>query len=154
MAYLVVLLCGVNWRLMLGLSGAPALLQLILLLCFPESPKWLMKMNRVKEAEKIWSQIFNLKTSQGVNDMANEMKIMKEELLLEEDNSSQLTKYGELFTVYKKIVFIGVMLQIFQQFTGINTVMYYIPTILEKQGIGSETNHEYVISIDSHHNLL
>lgn len=130
---------------MLGLSALPAVIQLLLLLCFPESPKWLMKMNRQQEAEAIWSRIFNVKSEKGKEEMRNEIKIMKEELELEDIDGSQLSKYRELFTVYKKIVFIGVMLQIFQQFTGINTVMYYVPTILEKAGFGGRSSHEFVI---------
>ncbi len=42
-----------------------------------------------------------------------------------------------LFTLYGKCLLIGVMLQVFQQLCGINTVMYYGPSLLAKAGFGN-----------------
>lgn len=129
---------------MLGLSGVPAILQLVLLFCFPESPKWLIKMNRNDEAEIILGHIFNTNNEQGNREMRSEINLIKEELQLEDIKQSQFSKYKELFAVYKKLVFVGVMLQIWQQVTGINTVMYYSPTILDRAGFGSSDDHDFV----------
>lgn len=131
---------------MLGISGLPAVLQIILMLCFPESPKWLIKMNRKEEADIIMNKIFNTNHPQGLLEKNNEVSAITEELELEDSNQSLYVKYKELFAVYKKIVFIGVMLQIWQQLTGINTVMYYSPTILDNAGFGSKDDHDFVIS--------
>lgn len=144
MAYLIVIFCGRDWRLMLGLSGVPAIVQIVLMLCFPESPKWLMKMNRDEEAEAVLCKIFKADTPKGFDDMQKEINLIKTELQLEDANGSQYLKYRELFAVYKKVVFVGVMVQIWQQFTGINTVMYYAPTILDNAGFGSKSDHMFV----------
>lgn len=130
---------------MLGLSGVPAVLQLILMICFPESPKWLIKMERTQEAETIFKKIFNVNNSQGLQEMKEEIEIINEELELEDARESQWVKYRELFAIYKKIVLIGVMAQVWQQFSGINTIMYYSPTILDDAGFGSGNDHDFVI---------
>lgn len=122
---------------MLGISGVPALIQLICMFCFPESPKWLMKMDRNVEAEDVFSRIFNINIPEGRDERRNEIERIKEGLELEDVHTSQFVKYQELFTVYGKVLFIGVMLQVWQQLSGINTMMYYGPDVLQEAGIGS-----------------
>lgn len=131
---------------MLGISGIPALIQLALMACFPESPKWLIKKDRLEEAVEIFSKVFNTKNPVGEREMKREVEIIKEELILEGAKVSQILKYKELFSVYTKLVFIGVMLQLWQQLTGINTVMYYSPTILDIAGFGNKDDHMFVNS--------
>ena len=121
---------------MLGISGLPALLQLVCMFCFPESPKWLLKMERNQEAEEVFSLIFNIHNSEGKEEMKSEITRIKESMELENIHTTQYEKYKELFTVYRKIVFIGVMLQVWQQLAGINTMMYYGPDVMLQAGFG------------------
>lgn len=130
---------------MLGLSGVPAVLQLIMMFFFPESPKWLIKMEREDESKIIFRQIFNEESSRGEREMNEEIEMIKEELELEDARGDNFLKYKELFSVYKKVVLIGVMAQIWQQLSGINTIMYYSPTILDEAGFGNGSNHDTVI---------
>lgn len=129
---------------MLGISGIPAVIQFLLMICFPESPKWLLKKNRETEAIEIFSNIFNKSSEKGRGEMNREVTIVKEELELEDARASQLEKYKELFAIYKKLLFIGISLQLWQQLTGINTVMYYSPTILDTAGFGNHGDHDFV----------
>lgn len=129
---------------MLGLSGVPAVLQLIMMFFFPESPKWLIKMEREVESKIIFRQIFNEESSQGEREMNEEIEMIKEELELEDARGDNFLKYKELFSVYKKVVLIGVMAQIWQQLSGINTIMYYSPTILDEAGFGNGSDHDTV----------
>lgn len=130
---------------MLGLSGVPAVLQLIMMFFFPESPKWLIKMEREDESKIIFRQIFNEESSRGEREMNEEIEMIKEELELEDARGDNFLKYKELFSVYKKVVLIGVMAQIWQQLSGINTIMYYSPTILDEAGFGNGSDHDTVI---------
>ena len=67
------------------------------------------------------------------------MKLQKEvEELSMYDNQSETEKYGQLFTTYKSSVMVGCMLQFFQQFVGINTIMYYGPQIIIELGLGGD----------------
>lgn len=129
---------------MLGLSGVPAVLQLFLMICFPESPKWLIKMEKTQQAETIFKKIFNVNNPKGRAEMKEEIDMINEELELEDAKESQFAKYRELFAIYKKIILIGVMAQIWQQLSGINTIMYYSPTILDEAGFGSGNDHDFV----------
>lgn len=69
--------------------------------------------------------------------MEQEIAQMEEELKMEY-NGTFSQNLSELFTVYRPIVTVGVMLQVFQQFGGINTAMYYGPEMMKKAGFGKE----------------
>lgn len=130
---------------MLGLSGVPALIQLLCMTCFFESPKWLIKMDRAEEAQQIFSMIFNVENNEGLAEMKAEIKQINDAMENEDPKASQYSKYKELFTIYRKIVFIGIMLQILQQLAGINTLMYYGPEVMKEAGFGSTENELDVI---------
>lgn len=123
-----------TWRWMLGVAGIPALLQFVLMLLLPESPRWLYRKNRVEEAEAILRKIYSPQEIEG------EIQALKESVDAEiKEGSLQKISYTELFktkTVRRGLI-AGVGLQVFQQFVGINTVMYYSPTIVQLAGFAS-----------------
>ena len=61
-----------------------------------------------------------------------------EEELAEETQGNLMQNITELVTKYQRILMVGVMLQAFQQFGGINTAMYYGPEMMKKAGFGKE----------------
>ncbi|GKC34511.1 probable inositol transporter 2, partial [Tanacetum coccineum] len=124
-----------TWRWMLGVAGLPALLQFFLMLFLPESPRWLYRKGREEEAIAILRKIY------PAEDVQVEIEALKEsvEKEIEETGSSNKIKMIELMktkTVRRGLI-AGVGLQVFQQFVGINTVMYYSPTIVQLAGIAS-----------------
>ncbi|KAK4349405.1 hypothetical protein RND71_032160 [Anisodus tanguticus] len=124
-----------TWRWMLGVAGLPALLQFILMLLLPESPRWLYRKGRQEEAKVILRKIYSPEQVE-VEIQALKESVDKE---IEENKASEninLFKLCQKKTVRRGLI-AGVGLQIFQQFVGINTVMYYSPTIIQLAGIAS-----------------
>uniref|UniRef100_A0A8C6J866 Solute carrier family 2, facilitated glucose transporter member 2 n=1 Tax=Melopsittacus undulatus TaxID=13146 RepID=A0A8C6J866_MELUD len=106
------------WPLLLSLSGVAALLQFFLLLLCPESPRYLyIKLGKVEEAKK------NLKRLRGNCDPMKEIAEMEKEK--QEAASEKKVSIRQLFTSskYKQAVIVALMVQISQQFSGINAVI-------------------------------
>jgi MFS transporter, SP family, arabinose:H+ symporter len=78
--------------------------------------------------------------NQGRLEFNTEMNLIKEQLGKEEAKTSSMQRYKELFTDYRRVLFLGVSLQIFQQLTGINAATYYGPNMMKQAGFGDDTN--------------
>jgi SP family arabinose:H+ symporter-like MFS transporter len=116
-----------SWRWMFAVMGMPALLFFITLLFVPESPRWLIQKNKKDEAYSI------LKKISGVD-------IAKVELQAIEDSIAQGVNgnYKEVFSKgMRPVLWIGVLLAVFSQLTGINSIMYYAPIIFKNLGNGT-----------------
>ena len=111
------------WRAMLGLGAAPAIIFLVSLFMVPESPRWLMLKGQEQKAEAVLIKI------DGPEAAANEIMAFK----AQDDNAD--TSLKELFKpVYRKALWIGLLLPFLSQVCGINAVIYYGPRILEQAG--------------------
>ncbi len=118
-----------NWRYMLGVETIPALIFLVALQFVPESPRWLVLMKKNPEAFRILSII------NGKDQALQELREI--EMSVADTGESG---YGELFRGrVRYFLVIGVVLAVFQQITGINTIMYYAPVIFQKTGLGADT---------------
>ena len=118
-----------NWRWMLGIEALPAIIFFFALLLVPESPRWLIKNNRSDIAERILTRIG------GMLHAKTEMREIKAALSMEEGKLSELFKPG-----LRKVLAVGVLLAVFQQITGINTVIYYAPKIFLSAGYESASS--------------
>ena len=118
-----------NWRWMLLVMAAPAVLLFFSLFLVPESPRWLIAQGRSMEALKVL-----IKTS-GKENATKELFEITETLdVLEESRFIEL-----LEPQIKPLLFIGIILAIFQQITGINTIMYYAPKIFANIGQSNDS---------------
>lgn len=117
-----------NWRWMLGIIAIPGALFLLSLFMLPESPRWLIMCNRKVEALAVLQRLRN--SAQVVEREAADI----EEQLRTPQHGWRLFLENRNF---RRSVGLGVMLQLVQQFTGMNVVMYYAPRIFE--GMGYDT---------------
>ncbi|MBA0836576.1 hypothetical protein Goarm_008779 [Gossypium armourianum] len=124
-----------TWRWMVGVAGFPALLQFILMLLLPESPRWLYRKGREEAAKVILRKIY------PAHEVEQEIQDLKEsvEAEIKEEGSSEKMNIIKLLKTkaVRRGLTAGVGLQVFQQFVGINTVMYYSPTIVQLAGFAS-----------------
>jgi sugar porter (SP) family MFS transporter len=115
-----------NWRLMFGLAAIPAVLMFVGMLFQKESPHWLVAHGREEEARKVFSRV---RDEGDINAEIDEVK---------ELSRQEQTSFKDLLGPrIRHVVGIGVLLAVFQQVTGINTVIYYAPTLLASAGLGS-----------------
>ncbi|KAF9620565.1 hypothetical protein IFM89_013230 [Coptis chinensis] len=124
-----------SWRWMLGVAGLPALIQFGLMFFLPESPRWLYRQGKGEEANTTLRKLYPAdQVEQEIQDLKDSVE--KE---AKEDASSEKYKFVKLFQTksVRRALLAGVMLQVFQQLVGINTVMYYSPTIVQLAGIAS-----------------
>jgi sugar porter (SP) family MFS transporter len=116
-----------GWRYMFGVALIPALILGIGMFMLPESPRWLFEHGQIAKARTVLSR------SRSPEEVDREFQEMEEIKELEEEQAR--VSYKELLAPYvRPALIIGIGLAIFQQITGINTVIYYAPTILQGAG--------------------
>jgi sugar porter (SP) family MFS transporter len=114
-----------NWRLMFGLAAIPAVALFAGMLFQKESPHWLIKKGRDDEARQVLQRL------RDDSDIDAEIREVHE--LTQREGS-----YRDLVSPrVRPLVVVGVLLAVFQQITGINTVIYYAPTLLQGAGLGN-----------------
>jgi sugar porter (SP) family MFS transporter len=119
-----------GWRYMFAVAVVPALILGIGMFTLPESPRWLVKNGKLDKARSV------LLLSRVEADVETEMQQMEEIERIERQQAQ--VGYKELLAPWiRPALIVGVGLAIFQQITGINTVIYYAPTILEKVGFSA-----------------
>lgn len=116
-----------EWRYMFGLAAIPSIGLVIGMWILPDSPRWLISKSKVQEAKQVLQRV---RTDADVTPEITDIQ-------------KSMEKQGEggikgLFRHSLKMpLIIGLGLAIFQQITGINTVIYYSPTIFKFAGISA-----------------
>ncbi|GAB3039162.1 sugar porter family MFS transporter [Oleiagrimonas citrea] len=116
-----------EWRWMLGVIAIPGALFLVGVLRLPESPRWLVMRGRSEEARDVLNHLRSddATVEREVNDIQEQLKIPQRgwHMFLQNRN-------------FRRSVGLGVLLQVVQQLTGINVIMYYAPRIFMHVGFG------------------
>lgn len=116
------------WRWILAFSVVPASILIVGILGMPESPRWLINHNHMNRARKVLIQI------SGAANVDQEISEIQTVLQQRSGNWSELLQPS-----IRPALFIGVSLAMLQQFTGINTIVYFTPTILQLSGFKSSS---------------
>lgn len=113
-----------GWRWMFASEVIPAGLFLFFLLFVPETPRFLVMKERPADALKILNKITGAARAQQVlSDIKDSLK----------EKRAPWLSYGGL------LIIIGILLSVFQQFVGINVVLYYAPEIFRNMGSATDT---------------
>ncbi|XP_014506769.1 inositol transporter 4 [Vigna radiata var. radiata] len=129
-----------TWRWMLGVAGIPAVLQFVLMLSLPESPRWLYRQGKEEEARNILLRIYRQEEiEEEMRSMQESVQAEKEEHSNGQKNLAKRLKDAFSNDVVRRGLYAGITVQVAQQFVGINTLMYYSPTIVQFAGIASNS---------------
>ncbi|MCG1037454.1 sugar porter family MFS transporter [Polaribacter sargassicola] len=124
------LLSGVGenaWRWMLGVEAIPAVLYMLFALKLPKSPRWLLSKGREAEAKEILTFI---DPTVDVQEKINEFN---------SHNDSSDKSETIFIKKYRYPLMLVFLIAFFNQFSGINAVLYYAPRIFEAAGLGEST---------------
>jgi len=127
-----------GWRWMFWACGVPSVLFFLLTFFIPESPRWLLKVGKQEAAFPVLEKIGgNIYAQQEVDNIKATLN----------DASEKVDFKALLNPVYIPILIIGVVVAVFQQWCGINTVFNYAEEIFSAAGYGvSDTLFNIVIT--------
>ncbi|KGD76706.1 arabinose:proton symporter [Tatumella morbirosei] len=117
-----------NWRAMLGVLAIPAVVLLFMVIFLPNSPRWLAAKGLHVEAEEVLRMLRDTseKARQELNEIRESLRMKQSGFALFRSNRN-----------VRRVVFLGMLLQGMQQFTGMNIIMYYAPQIFKMAGFQS-----------------
>ncbi|OXA81048.1 MFS transporter, SP family, xylose:H+ symportor [Flavobacterium aquidurense] len=115
---------SIGWRFMFASEIVPAVLFLGLLFFVPDTPRSLMLQSKPEEALAVLQKINN---PEEANRILGEIK------------STLVDHSGKLFSYGSAVIIFGLLLSFFQQFVGINVVLYYAPEIFKTMGSGTDS---------------
>ena len=121
-----------GWRLMFVSEAVPAGLFTLLVLLVPETPRYLALCGRDDKALSVLSRINGESQARSI---------------LADIKATAHEKTEPLFTYGWMVIFIGIMLSVFQQAVGINAVLYFAPRIFESMGMGNPMMQTVIMGI-------
>lgn len=121
-----------GWRYMFGSEAIVAMIFTILVCFVPESPRYLALIGKDSKALEILSRINGKKAAAEI---------------LHNIKSTVEVKREKLFSFGFMVIFVGVMLSVFQQAVGINAVLYYAPRIFDSMGMGNPMVQTVIMGI-------
>ncbi len=117
------------WRGMFLVGALPALVFLAGILKVPESPRWLLQHRKTDQALRLMDHLYGIRERDAIH------------LSFQRNQSEKATvkSFRSLFAKgQQKMLWLGLLLPLFSQFSGINAIIYYGPIILEDSGVSLE----------------
>ncbi len=126
------------WRWMIGLATIPAVLLGVGMLFLPDSPRWYAGKRRFDEARGV------LHRARSHDEAEQELA----QITAVNDHEPGTSGWRELRSRWlRRVFFIGIGLAVVQQITGVNTIIYFAPTLLTRTGLGEVASIVATISI-------
>ena len=133
------------WRWMLGVITIPAILLLIGVFFLPDSPRWLAARGSDEKARRVLEKLRD--TSEQAK---SELDEIRESLKVKQSGWALFINNKN----FRRAVYLGVLLQVMQQFTGMNVIMYYAPKIFDLAGFASTSQQMWGTDIVGLVNVL
>ena len=125
-----------EWRWEFGVAALPTVAFLVLLFAIPRSPRWLVKRGRVEDARTVLQQI-------GEQDYEQELQEIVESIRVEQEETG-----ARLFSSRHALpIFLAVSIGIFNQLSGINAILYYLPDIFMHAGFSKVSSNLQAVVI-------
>jgi len=141
------IICGIfsyadeGWRYMFGLSAIPAVIQFFGFVAMPESPRYLVHKGKYSEALDVLKRIRN--PHDAISEELEEMRVSaNRNSTSNEATFRQIWRHKQV----RKALIVGSALQLFQQLSGINTVMYYSTSIVQMAGFADTSKSIWLAS--------
>jgi SP family galactose:H+ symporter-like MFS transporter len=123
---------GGHWRVMLGIIAIPAAVMFLGVLFLPESPRWLFLKGQKQKAISVFERMHL-----PGDEISKEVVEIEESLRVKQNGFQMLLNNSN----FRRAIGLGIGLQVIQQLTGINVIMYYAPRIFKIAGFTS-TEHQ------------
>jgi len=138
----------IGWRLMFGVAAVPAIIQFIGFTFMPESPRFLYEHSGPESCRTVLLRINN-GDEEWTNYELDEIKASSEQQAkakIEAGGGGFVLKRVLTTPHIRKALLLGCSLQIFQQFTGANTIFYYAGTIIKAAGVKDDHTNIWISS--------
>lgn len=125
-----------EWRWKLGVTGFPAALFFLMLLTIPQSPRWLVRKGLLAEARDVFSKIGEPDPDQEILDIRVSLGTESRE------KSEPLFQHK-----YRLPIFLAIAIGFFNQFSGINAILYYLNDIFARAGFSKVSSDLQAVAI-------
>jgi sugar porter (SP) family MFS transporter len=128
---------GANeWRWDLGVTAIPAAFFFVMLFAIPRSPRWLVKKQRIAEAREV------LKMT-GDENYERDLQEIRASIDAEHGHADE-----PLFSAkYRLPIFLAVSIAFFNQFAGINAILYYLNDIFASAGFSRVSSNVQAVFV-------
>ncbi|WP_034947977.1 sugar porter family MFS transporter [Erwinia oleae] len=121
-----------TWRWMLGVACVPAVILWVGMLFLPDTPRWYAMHGRYREARDV------LERTRASRHVEKEMKEIRQSFTSLNDKHARRQKTISVWM--KRLVALGIGIAMLQQLSGVNTIMFYAPTMLQATGLGTNAS--------------
>lgn len=138
-----------GWRILVGLSMVPAFVQMVIFVFMPETPRYLVRKNKIEEAKRVLAKTYATTDDRLLDRKLHELMLhnaYKESGLSTMGRAKNTMK--ELYCVPSNLraLIIACGLQGIQQFCGFNSLMYFSATIFEVVGFDNATAVSIIVA--------
>lgn len=121
---------GNDWRWMLGVMAVPSLVYTVMVFGIPESPRWLVAVKKDDDtAKKVMQRL-------GMSNIDDEIRLINASA--QHEAHAGHDGKGFFQSKYKAIIWLAFLVAFFNQWSGINFILYYAPEILGRAGLAAK----------------